>query len=180
MRQTILMIAMMLTWALPCSFSAGASSIKGRVVDAEDGKAILFADVIARGADGTVKASCITGEEGFLLEGIESQTVTVEVMFIGYRTYNSDVVNLKQGETYDLGTISLEKDAESLKGVTVTSDKNQIVYRLDRQSISASSAVTAAGGTALDILANTPSIQVNSDGDLTFRGSSNYLVYGDG
>lgn len=180
MRQTILMIAMMLTWALPCSFSAGASSIKGRVVDAEDGKAILFADVIARGADGTVKASCITGEEGFLLEGIESQTVTVEVMFIGYRTYNSDVVNLKQGETYDLGTISLEKDAESLKGVTVTSDKNQIVYRLDRQSISASSAVTAAGGTALDILANTPSIQVNSDGDLTFRGSSNYLVYVDG
>lgn len=51
---------------------------------------------------------------------------------------------------------------------------------LDRQRISGSTAVAASGGTAVDILANTPSVQVDADGGLSFRGSSNFLVYVDG
>ena len=67
-----------------------------------------------------------------------------------------------------------------IEGVTVTADRNQIIYKIDRQTINASSAVSAAGGTAIDILALMPSVQVNADGDLTLRGSSNYMVYVDG
>lgn len=36
------------------------------------------------------------------------------------------------------------------------------------------------GGSAVDILENTPSIRVDAEGDVTFRGSSGFLVYIDG
>ena len=76
--------------------------------------------------------------------------------------------------------MELRELATGLSEVTIVGEKNQIVYKLDRQRISGSTAVAASGGTAVDILANTPSVQVDADGGLSFRGSSNFLVYVDG
>ncbi len=46
--------------------------------------------------------------------------------------------------------------------------------------VEASSNLMGGGGSAVDILENTPSIRVDAEGDVTFRGSSGFLVYIDG
>ena len=46
--------------------------------------------------------------------------------------------------------------------------------------VEASSNMMGGGGSAVDILENTPSIRVDAEGDVTFRGSSGFLVYIDG
>jgi outer membrane receptor protein involved in Fe transport len=46
--------------------------------------------------------------------------------------------------------------------------------------IEASGFLSAAGGTAVDILSQTPSIRVDAEGQVTFRGSSGFKVYIDG
>jgi len=75
---------------------------------------------------------------------------------------------------------SLSNKVLNLKEVEIVRNRRQIVYKLDRRIIEAASNALAAGGTAVDILENTPSIQVNAEGEVTFRGSSGFTVYIDG
>ncbi len=71
-------------------------------------------------------------------------------------------------------------NGKKMKEVTVSGTRRQVVYRLDRKKIDASQVVTAAGGTAVEILSTLPSVQTDADGEVTFRGSSNFQVYIDG
>lgn len=165
---------------LPLAISAQTAKIQGKVVDAATGAAVDYADVVVTNMNDKVVASGLVGNGTFLIEKVPVQEVLVMVRMIGYDPYISEKLTLRGGQTVDLGTIRLNQLAVGLKEVTVTGEKNQIVYKLDRQSISGSSSVTASGGTAVDVLATTPSVQVNSEGGMTFRGSSNFLVYVDG
>ena len=67
-----------------------------------------------------------------------------------------------------------------LEEVTVAVQRRQVFYRLDRKRIDAQQALTAAGGTAADVLQTIPSVQTDADGELSFRGSREFLVYIDG
>ena len=68
----------------------------------------------------------------------------------------------------------------NLKIVTVAGQKPKVVYKPDRLIVDVSSITSALGGTAVDVLSTLPSIQIDAEGQLTFRGSSNFLVYIDG
>ena len=175
------LILMMLLVCTHCTlYAASTAIIKGKVVDAATGQPIDYADVIISDLNDKVVASGMVNDGTFTVEKVPAGDVLVMVRMMGYDPYVSDKLTVRDGQTIDLGTIQLRELATGLSEVTVVGEKNQIVYKLDRQRISGSTAVAASGGTAVDILANTPSVQVDADGGLTFRGSSNFLVYVDG
>ena len=62
-----------------------------------------------------------------------------------------------------------------LKEVVVSSERSKIVYKLDRQTISGSASLSASGGTAVDVLKSAPSIRIDADGNVSFRGSTRLL-----
>ena len=80
----------------------------------------------------------------------------------------------------DLGIIPIQMLEVGLQEVEVVANKKQVIYKLDKKIIEASSNLLSSGGTAVDILENTPSIRVNAEGEVTFRGSSGFTVYVDG
>ena len=152
-------------------------ALKGLVTDASDGRPVAFADVIVTDLSDKVIANATTGDDGsFLLEGINAQQVIVTIRMVGYDTFVSE----PSGPSADLGQIRLAASDESIQEVTVVGEKSRIVYKIDRQSIGASSNAVASGGTAIDILAASPSFMVDSEGNATFRGSGNFLVYVNG
>jgi outer membrane cobalamin receptor len=67
-----------------------------------------------------------------------------------------------------------------LSEVEIVARRRKMVYKLDRKVIEASGYISASGGTAVDVLEQTPSVRVDADGELTFRGSSGFKVYIDG
>ena len=77
-------------------------------------------------------------------------------------------------------TTSVFSVVEVLDEAVATAEKSKIVYRLDRQKLSGSASISAEGGSAVDVLRSIPSVQVDSEGGVTFRGSSGFLVYVDG
>lgn len=176
-RSLLLFVA--LTFSL-LSHAIATSEIKGRVVDATTGDAIEYADVIVADEKGLSVTNAIVENGNFLIKEVPVQTVQVLIRIMGYEPYVSELMQLKDGGKVDLGTIRMTPLSVGLEQVTIVGEKNQIVYKLDRQVISGSSSVTAAGGTAVDILANTPSVLLDPEGGMTFRGSSNFLVYVNG
>lgn len=89
--------------------------------------------------------------------------------------------------TYAQNENEIEIDSLSMVGLdlnldqsVVVADRKYVVYKLDKKTISAASNIFSSGGTAVDILESTPSIRVDADGEVTFRGSSGFKVYVNG
>lgn len=80
----------------------------------------------------------------------------------------------------DTTSTSIFSVVEVLDEAVATAEKSRVVYRLDRQKVSGSGNLSASGGTAVDVLRSIPSVQVNADGELSYRGSTGFLVYVDG
>ena len=71
----------------------------------------------------------------------------------------------------DLGNIKLTEDAQSLEQVTVTASKPLISMGVDRKIYNVEKDISAAGGSATDVMKNVPSVQVDIDGNVTLRNS---------
>ncbi|MCF0175649.1 MAG: hypothetical protein HUJ94_02310, partial [Bacteroidales bacterium] len=59
---------------------------------------------------------------------------------------------------------------DTLEATTVTARKNKLIYKVDKTVLSGDSNSTASGRTAADILSSLPSLRIDSQGDISFRG----------
>lgn len=59
-------------------------------------------------------------------------------------------------------------------------DKNYVDFRIDKKVVNVSQHLNAEGGSAVDVLHNVPSVQVDAEGNVSLRGSTNFTVLIDG
>ncbi len=161
-------------------FAQTKPALTGRVEDAATGNAIEFADVVVTDNENNTVASTTVKEGSFAIDRVREGEFVVTVMLVGYQPFVSEPIAFGAGKSTDLGTISLSMNETGLEEVVVTGERSKIVYKLDRQRISGSSSLAASGGTAVDVLKLTPSVRVDAEGGVSFRGSSGFLVYVDG
>ena len=79
----------------------------------------------------------------------------------------------------DLGNIKLENDVKQLADVTVTTTKSLMRLDIDKKVFNVEKNLVSAGGTAVDVMKNVPSVNVDIDGNVTLRNSTPQ-VYVDG
>ncbi len=102
---------------------------------------------------------------------------------VGYKPYDEKVAfNLKMNGgdmsqmlsavDKDLGNIKMIPDAKQLEGVVVTADKSMLQMNIDRKVFNVDKSLTSAGGTAVDVMKNVPSVNVDIDGNVTLRNAS--------
>ncbi len=72
----------------------------------------------------------------------------------------------------DLGKIKLTSDAKELAGVTVVSVAPQMRLDIDKKVFNVEKNIVSAGGTALDVMRNVPSVNVDIDGNVSVRNST--------
>ncbi len=166
-----------------CAQNKTAYTINGKVLDNSDHAPIEFANVILYNLNDSVPvAFTTTDEQGhYTLHPKKAGEYRMTVSFMGYN--NSEIQPIKLPEDlfyFIMDDILLKQSQEMLSEVVVTGQRRQVVYKLDKQVIEAAGFLSAAGGTAVDILTQTPSIRVDADGEVTFRGSSGFKVYVDG
>jgi outer membrane receptor protein involved in Fe transport len=72
----------------------------------------------------------------------------------------------------DLGNIKLEVDNQMLSNVTVTASKPLLQLGIDRKVFNVEKNIVSAGGTAVDVMKNIPSLNVDIDGNVTLRNAA--------
>ena len=92
---------------------------------------------------------------------------------------NQDMSTMLGNFDKDLGNIKLEIDQKVLGNVTVTGTKPLVQLGIDRKIYNVEKDLSAAGGTAVDVMKNVPSVSVDIDGNVTLRNSSPQ-IYVDG
>src|SRR5436189_4282600 len=85
---------------------------------------------------------------------------------------NGDMSSMLSGIDKDLGNIKLEIDALQLQNVTVTSSKALMEMKIDRKVFNVEKNLTSVGGTAVDVMKNVPSVNVDIDGNVTLRNAA--------
>ncbi|HEX4851065.1 MAG TPA: carboxypeptidase regulatory-like domain-containing protein, partial [Puia sp.] len=75
----------------------------------------------------------------------------------------------------DLGNIKMEIDMKQLAVVTVTASKPTVKLDIDKKVYNVEKDMVNAGGTALDVMKNVPSVSVDIDGNVTLRNATPQL-----
>ena len=144
---------------------------------------LYFADVLLfREGDVNPVFHALPDRDGtFRIADVKDGKYNLLVRLVGYDLYNRPGIVLDAvSKAVDLGTIAMKPLEVGLAEVEVVAQKKQVIYKLDKKVIEASSNLLAGGGSAVDILENTPSIRVDAEGEVSFRGSTGFTVYVDG
>ncbi len=154
---------------------AQINEVLGIVADSADNKSLSAATVLVKNKSGIIIKSLTTEKDGKFSFTLNSKAdVDIIVSFVQYNAKEIAVV-VKEGNN-NLGTIFLTAKAGSLAEVVIKGKKLPVAFKIDRQVFQANQFTNATGGTATDILRNLPSISVNGQGDISFRGSTSFLV----
>lgn len=157
-------------------YSSAQCNLSGKVIDKNSEEAIAYANVaLLSSEDSALITGTITNENGdFLIENISTGNYQVKLSFIGYQSVIIDNVLLQPG-TRDLGETELQILSENLDEVTIKGAKPAMSYKVDRKVIDAGSFPGADA--AIDLLENVPSVQLDLDGNLSYRGEGTFKIY---
>jgi outer membrane receptor protein involved in Fe transport len=154
-----------------------AGKISGNVVNKN--LPLEFVNVSLFKIPDTVRAFNFTSTDSigrFLFDKIEPGDYQIKFSLIGYKSF-SEKLNLSElSGDIKLENYSLDTDATLLKTVTVTSQKKLIEKTTEGFIVNASANITQIGGTATDLLKNTPTVAVDADGAITLRGKTPLIL----
>ncbi len=78
----------------------------------------------------------------------------------------------------DFGKIKLTTDVKQLQGVTIVSNKPLVKFDGEKKVFNVEKNLVSAGGTAVDVMKNVPSVNVDIDGNVSLRNSPPQVFVG--
>lgn len=80
------------------------------------------------------------------------------------------------GSGKDLGKIVLKTDVQMMQGVTVTATSGRLKMDIDKKVFNVDKNIVSTGGTAVDVMKNVPSVNVDLDGNVSLRNASPQIM----
>ncbi|MCX6169964.1 MAG: TonB-dependent receptor [Ignavibacteriales bacterium] len=163
--------------------STGQGVISGKVIDASVNSPIEYASIILLSKQNSQMVNGIASDKNgeFLLSGIPNGVYNLSISFIGFKKKEINDVQISDGSQFvNLKEIKLLSDAVTMKESEVIAEKSAVEFKIDKKVVNVSQNLSATGGTAVDVLQNQPSVQIDANGNLSLRGSGNFTVMVDG
>lgn len=150
--------------------------VKGSILESNTQQPVPYATVAVKSLESQTLISGTTSDENGLFEMvIDSPNVVFEVSFMGYLPVSISEFKVLNNQI-DLGIIFLQEDAEQLDEVVVKGEVSKTVFKLDKRIFNVGSDISSTGVSALEVLNNVPSVNVNIEGEVTLRGSSGVQI----
>lgn len=169
----------------------------GKIIDSATNKPVEAAsvqliqnklDTVTKKRKDVVVGGMLTSKNGeFSIENLPVMAqYNLKISAIGYKPYerkvafslnmagmrNGDMSGMLNAVDKDLGNFKLEVDALQLQGVTVVANKSLLTMSIDRKIFNVEKNLTSVGGTAVDVMKNVPSVNVDIDGNVTMRNAA--------
>ncbi len=160
-----------------------SGTLSGQVLDSLTRQPVEYANIaIYRMRDSSLVGGAVTDPKGFFrVEKLTPGRFYVDFKFIGYKTRRvSGVMVSPRTPEVNIGTVSILSVSENIDAVVVTGQKQMLQHNLDKKVINVDKDIATQGGTALDVLQNVPSVDVDTEGNVSLRGSTNVTILVDG
>ena len=150
---------------------AQEASISGTLRDAVSNEPMIFTNcVLLRQQDSTFIQGTTSNDDGaFLFSKVDSGSYLLRVTAVGYETYWQ---RINVPPSAKLGTINLNRSATQLKAVSVTAQRPLYSADGEKTFYHVEDDPSVQAGTASDALQNAPGVEVDAEGNITYRGKT--------
>ncbi|MDO1513404.1 TonB-dependent receptor [Maribacter confluentis] len=171
-KQVLIIIILGFIIGSPLTFAQEVTTtITGKVIEENGGGPIEFATVlVGNPKDQKPIVGTTTLEDGSFILETDAQNFYIEVSFIGFTTKQYDNPQINNAKI-DLGTVTLAEDSQQLDEVVVEGEVSQTTFKLDKRIFNVGADLSSTGASALEVLNNVPSVNVNIEGQISLRGS---------
>ena len=173
-------------------------SVNGLVIDSVSNEPLSFAAVsfISPQDDQLITGGICNNEGLFMIEEVPVGAYKILIEYMGYVPKiipevkvrpNKNSNDNNTGSPYsamntliDLGEFYMNKSIDQLEEIELVEEKPFVVQGIDRKIFNVDQDLTSSGSTAIELMEKLPSVEVDIDGNLSLRGSSQVRLYVDG
>lgn len=153
--------------------------VTGKVVEKTTNQPLEYATItLVNTKNPKALAGGITNNKGEFSVDAVPGVYDIKIEFISFK-----VIEIKQKnitENINLGQFALSEDANQLNEVVVRAEKSTVEIKLDKKVYNVGQDMIVKGGTVSDVLDNVPSVSVDTEGNVSLRGSDNIRILIDG
>lgn len=156
--------------------------LTGGVVD-EFGKPLYGASIYVLNAKDSVPVAYgLSDENGrFVIPEIPFGKCLIKIDYLSYNSVYSNTFIISQNNpVYKIQKVKLDEKVTQLGGVKVMAEVGMLESNLDKKVFNVESSITTEGATAVEVLEEIPSVDVDLEGNVTLRGSENVTILVDG
>lgn len=166
----------------PKSAATPPYAIQGRLVLNGTTTPVEFATVsVFNEADSSLVTGGLTDVSGEFNIPVKPGKYYLRIQFMGFEdVILSNVVINNQNNIYNTGDVGIKENETMLQEVVVQAERTQMELTLDKKVFNIGKDLSNLGGSATDILANLPSVQVDVEGNVSLRGTQNVRILIDG
>lgn len=137
---------------------------------------------VLKPTDSTVVTGGYANDKGFILiKDVPFGTYILEIYAMGFRKHYSVPFTLSQkNSVYNFKKYTMTERATQMGEVEVTAQREMLQQNLDKTVYNVENNVIADGATAVEVLAEIPSVDVDLEGNVSLRGSENVRILVDG
>jgi len=161
-------------------YAQSNSTISGQVINKETKEIIPFATIAVMSNNDIINGAMSKEDGFFTINGLSSGKYKIQVSYLGYNTYQSDIIIGTLNQYYDIGKIELETSTTQLDEVTIQGERSEINSGLDKKSYSMDNNIAQSGGSVMDAMKAMPSVSFDQEGKVILRGSDKVVVLIDG
>lgn len=153
--------------------------VQGQIKDSLNVE-VPFASIVFRSTGDSSRVYGTLGDDqGSFKVEVPKDSYNLEISVIGIqpKTIVLDLSN--EGSILEMGVIVVDTEV-SLDEVLIRGDPSAYRIDLEKKTYDVSRDIVARGGTLSDVMQNLPSVQVESDGNVSIRGDQNVKILIDG
>lgn len=175
-------IIVILISLLVSSLGLAQGKLTGLVKDSQS-ETIPFANVaVLKVKDSTIVSGAATDMEGnFSIDSPDDGAYFLEFSTIGFQSVTTEAFEVNK--TYfqkDFGVITLLVEENSLDEVVLIAKRPRIEVKADKMVVNVAGTVMASGTSAYEVLAKSPGVWLDQNGNFQLNGKANVAVMVDG
>ncbi|MDD2203988.1 MAG: TonB-dependent receptor [Bacteroidales bacterium] len=180
MKRLSLIIVLSILFSIRCfSIETGPCSIDGTVIDSRTKSSMEYVTVgIWQSGESTPYTGTITDQIGvFKIDNLPTGSYTLKITFVGYEAYETNFTLEANTLKKHFGKIELKENAQSIEGAEIVAIGSQMRFEIDKKVFDVDQNIANTGGSASEVLSNIPSVEVDNEGEISLRGSSNVTIW---
>ncbi len=148
------------------------------IVTDDKGKPIeLVTIALIKATDTVAFKTVFTDAAGsYAFTGIPAGNYTLLYTLIGYARYQSNPL-VVTNTSITLPAVKLSTASQNLQGVTVNAKKPIVERKIDRTVVNVDAIISNAGNTAMDVLAKSPGVLVDQNGNISLNGKAGVIIF---
>lgn len=154
--------------------------VRAKILDQSTGEALEYATATILNAAGKIVDGTISDSKGKFNLSLKPGDYQVKIEFISYKEKLIPLKIEDKATTINLGTIYLAVDDELLSEVVLEETANQLVLERDKKVFNVGSDKSQTGNSALEVMDQVPSVEVDPEGTVSMRGNENVRILIDG